>query len=331
MKLKKRSYIRINPKVLDKKGIEMSFNMIFTIIVGAFIMFIAIYATMRFINIGEQKTYTESASTLITNLGLSESGALSIVRHEINFQRDTRIYLTCDEGGDFGVEGIAFSEKTLGSNYGDRGSEVSTMNNYIFSEDTTEGKKIYIFSMPFTFPFRIADLVFFTNKEYCFFKPTRDVENEISNELGSTNINIAKSQTELSNCSGIVVCFDSQSNPKCEIKVYPSEKKVVKNNQEAYYEGVLVYGAIFSSKDIYECNVKRLMKRLAELSDIFNSKAKLAEGKQCSPELAAMLSSYASYARNMSSSRYLSGLVSQSKEIDNLNKAAGRYSGCKIY
>ena len=106
------------------------------------------------------------------------------------------------------------------------------------------------------------------NKEYCFIN-SEDLRNRVSGH-----------RIFFGNCSqnSVKVCFESASD--CDIEVeglcddYRCDSEydygyVVKNNIRLYYVGDLLYGAIFSSPEIYECNVKRLMKRLIQQALIY--------------------------------------------------------------
>ena len=75
------------------------------------------------------------------------------------------------------------------------------------------------------------------------------------------------------------MCFGSS----CEISVYGMCEsdceensydygKIIKDGEVLYYYDNLMYGAIFSSNDIYKCNVKRLMNRISILSNIYIEK-----------------------------------------------------------
>jgi len=74
-------------KRVDKKAIAMSFNWIFAIIAGGFILFLAIFAAGQFIRTGEQTIYTETAASLISLFDPLETGLASGKAHEIGFKK----------------------------------------------------------------------------------------------------------------------------------------------------------------------------------------------------------------------------------------------------
>ena len=87
------------------------------------------------------------------------------------------------------------------------------------------------------------------------------------------------------NCpSGSVdVCFEKNN---CEINVDVNDKSVEKGNEIVYFEdSALMYGAIFSNKEVYECQVQRLMKRLGELSLVYDEKESIISQRGCSSDV----------------------------------------------
>ena len=79
-------------KKVNKKAIAMSFNWLFAIIVGAIILFLAIYATSKFIKTSEEVIYTETSAKLIALLDPLETGLASGKSEEISFKKQTRTY-----------------------------------------------------------------------------------------------------------------------------------------------------------------------------------------------------------------------------------------------
>jgi len=307
-----------------KKAIAMPFNWIFAIIVGGIILFLAIYGAVKIIGIGEQVSYTESAAKLIVLLDPLETGLASGKSGEINFQKDTRTFYTCEERDNrpFGKQTIAFSEKTIGNEYGEKGQEVSVKSKYVFAENIVEGKDLYLFSKPFFMGFKIADIIMISSKDYCFFQ----APNEIKDEIGNLSLgNIKFEDSDLNNCTSDKVCFFK--NSECDIEVLLDERYVDKKDKRVYFIDSLVFGAIFSSSEIYECNVQRLINKFNELVLIYKDKIKIISEKGCSSNIINDLEFIRN--SNMTSSRDLIVLEEQIKNINTLNSAAT--SGCKLF
>jgi len=181
----------------------------------------------------------------------------------------------CEIFGDFGEQGINILQKKSGE-FKETGVGQIFYNKYIFSPEIAEGKNFYLFSKPFEFPFKIADLIFLTSSEdkYCFSSAPDQIKEELSS-LGQGNI-----FTENCPDESINICFSSGSN--CDITVNRNQKSVEKDGFQVYYEtDSLMYGAIFSDPEIYECQVERLMKRLRQLALIYNEKEDIISAEGC--------------------------------------------------
>jgi hypothetical protein len=88
-----------------------------------------------------------------------------------------------------------------------------------------------------------------------------------------------------------------------------------------------MYGAIFSEKDLYECQVSRLMERVSTLSKIYRDKAALISRVNCNSNLNADLLVLENAAKGYSSSKDLSEIKFIAEEIESLNSR----STCKLW
>jgi len=313
---------------INKKAIAMPFNWIFTIIVGTVILFLAIYGVSKFIGTSEYQVYTESAAKLESLLNPLGTGLASGKSTQIIFKKDVRTYYTCSELGIFGKNTIAFSEKTFGD-FGDEGGAINSKK-YIFAEDVVEGKTLNLFSKPFSMGFKIDDIIMISSENYCFYQAPNNVREEIEG-LNLENINIAEDVDDLNNCSGKRVCFGADAD--CDIFVFGMCEdytcdsiydygKVIKRGKTLYYDGGLLYAAIVSSPEIYDCNLKRLMKRFNELSLVYIDKIKIIEMNGCSSNIGGDLIEMAGLARDLESSEDLFILSQRADVIDMKNKGA---------
>jgi hypothetical protein len=309
-----------------KAAFEMGFNWIFAILAGGFILFIAIYAASNLIKTGNQVTQTEKAASFTAVLDPYETGLASGKSSEINFNKETRLYFDCSHKTHppFGSMWFSSSE-VLFEEYNSYGVNTTTINKYVFVEKITEGKKFVAFSKPFFLPFKIADIIVISATNYCFY----DTPEEVIDDIGGLNLPNIQFVNGSIKCSGIKVCFDDKKSDNCEVKVAYKEKYVQRYGKRMYFEGSLLYGAIFSSPDIYECNVKRLMNKFVELGGIYNEKIKIIERKECDPKIGTKLSLMISRAGNITSSKNLRDLAQNSNEIDSINENGK--SGCKVY
>lgn len=309
----------------NKRGFEFSFGWIFALIVGAAIIFLAVYAAIKFIGSEQMVQETEAAKQLEAILTPIETGYEEGKATHINFPAVTRVYNNCSTEGNFGKQSIRIST-LFGNKWPEQGLPIVSYNKYIFSPDMMQGKEIYAFSKPFKMPFKVANLLFLWNEKYCFVNPIPEIEQEIS-DLNLRNLNITD---DTANCDdkSKKVCFDGSYG--CDVVVYPEQKYVSKNGQTLYYEDSLIYGAIFSEPDVYECQVKRLMKRTSELALLYNAKSALVAVKSdgCSSNLQGDLETLGLISRQLNNSAGL-------REISNLALSLGEkesmITNCKIW
>lgn len=192
-----------------KKGaIELSFSWIFAIIAGIIILFLAIYLSSNIISNGQKTTNAETGEQIGILLDPLETSFEAAETTSITIPVDTRIHNTCDTTGNFGRQSIQLEQISLGK-WTQTDESIFFEDKYIFSNAQIEGTNFYIFSEPFYFPFKIADLIYMTSSKdiYCFVDAPQNVENVISN-LNETNLLITNDPTNCSN-GDITVCLEA--------------------------------------------------------------------------------------------------------------------------
>lgn len=316
-------------KMRNKKAFEMNFAWIFSIIVGAVILFLAIYTVSQIIRTERYKLDTKTAAKLSILLDPLETSLEAGKSSLIIFNSETRIYNECFDSGSFGKQTISIASKSrLGKEWQKPGGDTSLYNKYIFSDNIEESKEFSVFSKPFNMPFKVSDLIFFSGQEYCVVQSPEEIEDELES-LGIKNVHFTDMK---SNCSreSKKVCFAQSVG--CDIAVYGdnydfSSGYVTKEGKILHYTDSLIYAALFSSPKVYECNVKRLMLRLISLCLVYKDKIKVLEKRECSSLLDSHLSELISLANALNSSRGLSAVQEKAQEIKRINEAAV----CKIY
>jgi len=304
---------------MNKKGFEMNFTVIFSIIAGVVILFLAIYGAMRFIDVGRTRIDAQTYSKISILLDPLETSLEEGKSLPIELSTAIRLYNNrCSESGNFGSQqmGIAVSSG-IGKKWREPFYYKSQYNKYIFSQELEESKKFRVFSKSFEMPFKISDIVIFTDKEYCFIETPEEIEDDLS-ALLLKNVYFTDRKD---NCSETAekVCFSSSAG--CDVAVYKTSYGfesgyIEKQGQKLYYEGPLIYAALFSSPDIYECNVKRLMKRLVSLSSIYQGKIEVLMKKDCNSLLDVPLEELKGAARNLENSRSLSIVYEKAREVE---------------
>ncbi len=283
----------------NKKGLELQFSWIFAVIVGAMVFFLMIYFAVKIIRTGSHGQATvlgAEISVLLEPFGTTIEESKTTI---ISFSSETRLYNKCSDLGTFGTQHISMSVKSFGK-WQEKGAEIPLKSKYIFSQKIEQGKTLYIFPKPFKMPFKIADLMLLTTRQYCFVQPPTTIEQDIKGS-GIKNIKI-------DNCSSqdIRVCFNSQAG--CNISVYGTcfqqgcehdfeSGYVLKEGEQVYYVDSLLYSAIISDKEIYNCNVRRLMLRTSQLALLYAKKSDFSREK-CNPNIALDLYALSGMAKN---------------------------------
>jgi len=267
----------------NKGAIEISFGWLFAIVAGIAIIFAAIYLSSKFIQVGQESIGAQTGKEIGILLDPLETSFESSQTTSITIPSETRIHNKCEETGKFGRQFIQLDQKNF-NKWVKTDVDVGFNNKYIFSGKEVEGKKFYIFSKPFNFPFKIADLFYITSEKeiYCFDTAPEEIKEEIF-KLNQSNL-FSKNCPE----NKMDVCFGVS---KCDINVNYARGYVEKGEDRMYFSGLgedstsLMYAAIFSEEAVYECQVSRLLMRLKETSILYKDKELLTAKKGCETNL----------------------------------------------
>ncbi|OGI11592.1 hypothetical protein A3K64_01745 [Candidatus Micrarchaeota archaeon RBG_16_36_9] len=297
----------------NRSGVlDISFGWLFALIAGAVIIFLAIYLSSKLIGTEKETVSAETGKEIGILLNPLETSFESAQTTSISIPTETRIHNTCDETGSFGRQVIQLDQKNFGK-WTKTEVDVSFENKYIFSNKEMGGKKFYIFSKPFSFPFKVADLIYMSssNERYCFMNAPEEIVTEL------TNLNRSNLITKNCSLSDIKVCFSGN----CQINVDYGAGSVKKGGKIVYFAGTgedsktLMYAAIFSDADVYECQLKRLMLRVKELSQIYGDKSVIVERAGCENNLREDLAKLSSLADGFGSSTELELIKLQADDV----------------
>jgi len=306
----------------NKKGyLQISFGWLFAIIVGIVIIALAIYFVTKMVGTQDTIQNAKTSKEIGILLNPLETSFESAVTSSVIFPEETRIYNRCDNDGNFGNQRIEIMQKNRNKWEETNLNDIKFQNKYIFSERNNEGKTFYIFSKPFEFPFKVANLIYISSAStnYCFIDAPKDIKDEIS-DLKQPNLKLEEECSE----EDIKVCFE---HGNCDIQVNYDIKRVEKNNEEMFFEtDALMYAAIFSDKATYECQLKRLMQRIEQLSNIYLSKSNSLSIKGCDPVLNPYLLSLINSASGLIDSKKLYTVNLIIEELEEKNKGS-----CKLY
>jgi len=242
---------------------------------------------------------------------------------------ETRFYNNCSDEGNFGKQKIKISQKNLGS-WSDLNQGVSFQNKYIFSKNASEGRSFYVYSKPLELPFKVADLIYLIpkNKVYCFIKAPLNISTEIRDLRLENIVNVS----QISKCptGSENVCFKSGGNSvDCGLTdtiINTNAKMLRRGTKEVKFDGdTLMYAALFSERDVYECQIRRLMKRVATLASMYDEKATLIARNNCNSDL--NLVGLENAAKSIQTLGQLPSVVGISNEI----KIANDKAYCKLW
>lgn len=282
-------------------------------------MILAIYVTTKFIGSEETTLSAKTGKEIGVLLNPLETSFESAQVTFFTMPVETRIYNKCDDFGEFGKQIIQISQKSF-NKWTKTNIDVGFENKYIFSDKEVEGKKFYVFSKPFEFPFKVADLMYIisSTKKYCFVKPPVEIEEEIDN-LNQDNLLLEEDCSD----NDIKICFGSEN---CEINVNYNGKYVEKDGGKVYFEDdALMYAGIFADKDVYECQLIRLMKRTKNLALLYRDKSIFVSRVGCYSDL--NLLALSNSAGNLKSSN---DLISISTLVENIGEK-NEFANCRLW
>ena len=267
----------------NKRGyLEISFGWLFAIIAGAAILIAAIFLSTKIMGIGQKTSGAETQRLIENELSLFETSSESAIVKKFEFGVDTQLFFDCNSNGNFGKQYIGAIHKRFNKWPEEplQHEMTSSISRYVFSEQAIQGKKFSLISKPFSPAFKISDAIYFVSLQdtYCFVDAPQEIQEEIR-DLGLENLENAEGKNRCSEES-ITVCFNSESN--CDIQVSEMQNKIVKEGKTFYFlSDSLMYAAIFSDKELYDCNVKRLMLRADSLLNLYLRKSEMLFSKAC--------------------------------------------------
>jgi len=322
---KRKKIIEVFPK--NKKAfLDISFSLIFTFIIGGMIIFGAIYGLNRYSGTQEKirsATVGEELKNIITSF---ESVSDEAKTGSAEFPKETKIISKCENIGEFGDHSFRITEE-LNNRMSENDQKIKSKSNYVFSKGELQGKKFNLFAKSFNFPYEVTTVVYLTeaNDKYCFFDAPRDIEKELR-ALNQDNIILRKCDDD-ENKNATKICFNSRN--ECDVNVDRSQDKsgIVKKNEKeyAFSNDVLMYAAIFSDSNNYECGVTRLIKRTKLLSNLYMEKSSLLKNR-CENDIISSLGSFNSVLDNYKESKDIFSVLNAEIDVERKNEGM-----CKLW
>ncbi len=274
--------------MMNKKA-DFNFVWLFAIIAGTAFLILAIFFAVKLSGTFKTVGDTSIAKSLEIITDPLQAGFASGSTGKITFQKSSQINPSCYNEDGFGYHMVSvISEADFLKNNPETPIEIKIPNKYIFAEQEF-GKEFTVFSKKFELGFAIADPLFITTKEYCLVNPTEYISQEILG-LNIRSIRINDGVNNTCTEGSINVCFTSGSS--CNMTVQGNcagslcedsfeTGTVTKGSRTVSYAGSLLFGAIFADADSYECNVKRLLYRAGQASEVIAEKADLMDARGC--------------------------------------------------
>ena len=301
----------------------MSFAWIFSIIVGAVIIFLALYAASRLAQTERYAGDSAAAGQLNVLLQpLTTAGETDSKPGNISFPGAARILPYCTIEGTFGKQEIRVATRSgVGTPWQEAGAAASSSEKYLFAEKSVEGTSFYTLVRPLNLPFKMGDVIALWSARYCFVNPPREISDDIEElHLDASNFIIAASSSACP-AGSTTVCFLGASGGTCAVSVDTAGQRVIKQRQTLFYEPALFYAAIVSDPALYECQVQRMLKRGATLAVLYREKSEFIAARShtgCSAILQPALAAYAPLLQN-ATSRQIPLIHAQAQQIADSN------------
>jgi len=308
--------------VRSTKG-QFNFVWLFAIVAGAAILVLAIYGVVQGASTAEVYSDTSTAKSVTILTNPLEAGFADASYAKLSFTQETRISITCLEGGLGTLLFETASRKDPKSDWSAGSVQITVANKYIFASLSPVAKEFAVLSMPFEFPYKVADTLTLIDKPHCFVNAPRSVQDT----LGTLNIPLVS----FDNCSSgaVQVCF--QAGSSCDISIACSDAScstgiVQKSGTElAFIENLLV-PAIIADPSNYECNVKRLSTRTSSIAKVLMEKVDLLNARDCSSGMRPELFIWSNLVSNASAQN----ILTLEATANNL-KRANQQARCKAW
>ncbi len=316
---------------MNRLGIEMSFGWIFSLIVGGAILFLAIYGVAQLGDEGRRIQQSFTAQELVTRLTTVTSSLETASRPgNLSFSVPTRIMPSCAAQRLFGMQELKVSHQSgLGEPWRENGIPARSAGMYVFSSAPAEGKTFTLLVKPILLPFKIGDSIALWSGGYCFIQPPSPVEEDLSLLKGAGNPVSQVQRVQECPRGSTVVCFSVAgtvpgSKSACTVLVDVTAHRVQKQGKSVVYIEPLLFAAIVSAPEVYECTVARILRRADFLAGVYAGKSALIASRSqqgCSSALQADLASYRALAAN-GTSQNLEALFALAQKLERENPAS---------
>jgi len=289
-----------------KKAQMQQFAWIFSIIVGAVVLFLAFFFVTQYSKQVERPTKQITIASGINILlePFSAIGSLAEIRAEpIELPAGIYVEFNCNAVKDYSE--IKAREK------GHRRFDLTekVYDKYIFAKtiETKARSKFFAFSLPIKIPFYVATATVIVADDYCLASlPNNDYKESLQE------------------------VYDSIED-KVDIELdFSCSENLLEGKQ--YIDG-LILAAVFSEDDVYNCNLERILSRAIRIAGIYKEKAMLMQQKGCSVgNVISALDNYINAAKNFKANMNEQNLNSFYSAIEQLKNANGNLKKeCRLF
>jgi type II secretory pathway pseudopilin PulG len=304
-----------------RRGFEFSFSWLFSLITGALILILAVYGVTSWVGTKRTISDSETAHQLQSLLNpLQTSGEGSFRPAPIVFPQPTELTIGCsDKGSSVQTRALANIGRNTVPGYARESAGT-----VLFGNTTLTGTTLQSLVVPFSFPYKVSDLIVFWMGTLCFVQAPEEVQETFGNDNVSVRFVSGVSQCPRGSKT---LCFDDSRG--CHVTVDTYLKRVTQGSASVYYEGTLLYGAMLSSPALYECGVKQLFKRTDALATIYQTAAGHmgARSEGCGTGIATLLGTYQTLVKTSNSSRMLAQVQEQAFDLEKEEQA----SSCSLW
>jgi hypothetical protein len=271
-------------KEKNGKGKGMiEFGWLFALIIGAIILLLALIFSRQLIQTETMKEEAALAAGLdiLLNPFSSIGGTTITLAKNITLPSKTILNWSCDLNYSIGRNKlIVTSESAFGKGLGS--PEKVIYNKYIFSPASTTAKQIFVLGKSLELPFRVDDAIYILDRPYCFVNAPSEIKEELEDVAVPVKFVSAQGSCAPEEKK---VCFGQLGQLGCDINVASTDGyesgAVTKEKSVNFATRTLLYAAIFSDPEIYDCNVQRLLRRLTNVTDIYLYKADQLLARGC--------------------------------------------------
>jgi len=316
-----------------KKAELPAFAWLFSIIIGAAILFLAFFFVTQY---GKQVAQPQEQVGLGSGINMllepfTAVGSLVEAKGSIlEFTSNVYIEFGCNSVNDYSeIKAKKATHKTfdLTKNAYDK---------YIFSNiiTTQEKESLLAFSVPIKEPFYIATPTIITKGNYCFVGlpfQYKNILESIDDNINETKYNFNYTSSQGSCPAGYTkVCFSLSG---CDININCLDASCNYGSiNDKFWFNELVFAGIFSKSETYNCNLDRILERAKKVAFIYKQKSLNLQNKGCAmggmvSALDAFTAAIDNFKANKNANN-LASLYSSISQIQNIN--SGLNGDCRI-